>query len=56
MVTARPARSATRNRPSAGALRLLWLAALLLSFLYTHAAGAESASAHVTLGAAAAEH
>ncbi|MFD5325185.1 hypothetical protein [Streptomyces sp. NPDC127092] len=52
MITARAPFSATRSRPTAGPLRLLWLAALLFAFLYTHAAGADSASAHVTGGAA----
>ncbi|MFD7256187.1 hypothetical protein [Streptomyces sp. NPDC059874] len=51
MVTVRAASSAPRTRRSAGPLRLLWLAALLFAFLYTHAAGADSASAHVTGGA-----
>ncbi|MCX5302710.1 hypothetical protein OG304_04490 [Streptomyces sp. NBC_00160] len=32
---------------------MLWLAALLFAFLYTHAAGADSASAHVAGGAVA---
>ncbi|MDK9494455.1 hypothetical protein QEZ40_000329 [Streptomyces katrae] len=36
-----------------GPLRVLWLAALLFAFFYTHAAGADSASAHVTGGAIA---
>ncbi|MBT2440534.1 hypothetical protein J7E93_10500 [Streptomyces sp. ISL-36] len=48
MVTARRASGSPRARINAGPLRLLWLAALLLGFLYTHAAGAESASAHIT--------
>lgn len=56
MVTARAASSATRTRRPAGPLRLLWLAALLFTFLYTHAAGAESASAHVTGGAVTVAH
>lgn len=51
MVTARPPFGTSRTRHSAGPLRVLWLAALLFTFLYTHAAGAESASAHVTGGA-----
>ncbi|MEV7521471.1 hypothetical protein [Streptomyces sp. NPDC091371] len=51
MVTARAASGAPRTRHRAGPLRLLWLAALLFGFLYTHAAGADSASAHVTGGA-----
>ncbi|MFI8106141.1 hypothetical protein [Streptomyces sp. NPDC086023] len=37
---------ASRARSSAAPLRLLWLALLLFGFLYTHAAGADSASAH----------
>ncbi|MFE1788729.1 hypothetical protein ACFW7J_10095 [Streptomyces sp. NPDC059525] len=32
---------------SAGPLRLLWMAALLFGFLYTHVAGADSVTAHV---------
>ncbi|MCJ0874549.1 hypothetical protein [Streptomyces sp. AP-93] len=51
MVTARAAFGAKRARRPAGALRLLWLAALLFAFLYTHAAGADTASAHVVRGA-----
>ncbi|UUU44305.1 hypothetical protein [Streptomyces sp. NBC_00162] len=56
MVTARAAFGATRTRRPAGPLRLLWLAALLFAFLYTHAAGADSASAHVTGGAVTVPH
>ncbi|MFZ3471807.1 hypothetical protein ACODT3_17425 [Streptomyces sp. 4.24] len=56
MVTARAAFSTTRTRRPAGPLRLLWLAALLFAFLYTHAAGAESAAAHVTGGTVAVPH
>ncbi|MFD7323190.1 hypothetical protein ACFV9D_19175 [Streptomyces sp. NPDC059875] len=56
MVSARAAFSTTRTRRPAGPLRLLWLAALLFAFLYTHAAGADSASAHVTGGAVAVPH
>lgn len=55
MVTARTPFRAPRSRRTAGPLRLLWLAALLFAFLYTHAAGADSASAHVTGGAVAAQ-
>ncbi|MFE2166966.1 hypothetical protein ACFXB3_18150 [Streptomyces sp. NPDC059447] len=51
MVTARAASRAPRTRRPAGPLRLLWLATLLFAFLYTHAAGADTASAHVTGGA-----
>ncbi|MFJ8015773.1 hypothetical protein [Streptomyces sp. NPDC096339] len=53
MVTAHAASRAPRTRRPAGPLRLLWLAALLFAFLYTHAAGADTASAHVTGGAVA---
>ncbi|MFE1558985.1 hypothetical protein ACFW6V_28875 [Streptomyces sp. NPDC058734] len=56
MITARPAPGSARTRHQAGPLRLLWLAALLFAFLYTHAAGADSASAHVTGGAVAVAH
>ncbi|MCY0929320.1 hypothetical protein OTB20_24595 [Streptomyces sp. H27-H1] len=56
MVTARLASGASRTRRPAGPLRLLWLAALLFGFLYTHAAGADSATAHVTGGAATVPH
>ncbi|MBT2541797.1 hypothetical protein J7E99_14050 [Streptomyces sp. ISL-44] len=56
MVTARLASGASRTRRPAGPLRLLWLAALLFGFLYTHAAGADSATAHVTGGAVAVPH
>ncbi|MFZ3495970.1 hypothetical protein ACODT5_22605 [Streptomyces sp. 5.8] len=60
MITARAASSAKRVRRPAGALRLLWpaalLFALLFALLYTHAAGAESASAHVARGAVPVAH
>ncbi|WP_405786584.1 hypothetical protein OG753_40215 [Streptomyces sp. NBC_00029] len=56
MITVRPALGTARTRHQAGPLRLLWLAALLFAFLYTHAAGADSASAHVTGGAVAVPH
>lgn len=56
MVTARAASSARRSRRPAGPLRVLWLAALLLALLYTHAAGADSASVHVTGGAVTVPH
>lgn len=56
MITARAASSAKRARRPAGALRLLWLAALLFAFLYTHAAGADSATAHVARGAVPVAH
>lgn len=56
MFTARAASGATRTRRPAGPLRLVWLAALLFAFLYTHAAGAESASAHVTGGVVTVSH
>ncbi|MBW5480573.1 hypothetical protein [Streptomyces bambusae] len=46
MITASPWTGMPRTRAGAGPLRLLWLAALLFGFLYTHAAGADSASAH----------
>ncbi|MFE9842062.1 hypothetical protein [Streptomyces goshikiensis] len=46
MITASRKPGTPRSRTSAGPLRLLWLAALLFGFLYTHAAGADSASAH----------
>ncbi|MFD6892613.1 hypothetical protein [Streptomyces sp. NPDC059957] len=56
MITARAASSARRVRRPADALRLLWLAALLFALLYTHAAGAESAAAHVARGAVPVAH
>ncbi|WP_327308080.1 hypothetical protein OG730_35435 [Streptomyces sp. NBC_01298] len=56
MITAPVASGAKRARRPAGALRLLWLAALLFAFLYTHAAGADSASAHVARGAVPVAH
>ncbi|MFF1497754.1 hypothetical protein [Streptomyces sp. NPDC058304] len=56
MITARAALGTTRTRRTAGPLQLLWLTALLLAFLYTHAAGADSASAHVTGGAVTIPH
>ncbi|MGA5412040.1 hypothetical protein ACPCSC_32895 [Streptomyces lavendulocolor] len=55
MVTARTPFKAPRSRRPAGPLRLLLLAALLFAFLYTHAAGADSASAHVSGGAVVAQ-
>ncbi|MEV6957094.1 hypothetical protein [Streptomyces sp. NPDC051183] len=48
--------STKRTCRQAGPLRVLWLAALLFAFLYTHAAGADSASAHVTGGAVTVPH
>ncbi|MFK0050384.1 hypothetical protein ACIQU4_41040 [Streptomyces sp. NPDC090741] len=56
MITVRAALGTPRTRRMAGPLQLLWLAALLLAFLYTHAAGADSASAHVTGGAVTVPH
>ncbi|MFB6516414.1 hypothetical protein [Streptomyces sp. NPDC056401] len=56
MITAGAASSAKRARRPAGALRLLWLAALLFAFLYTHAAGADTATAHVARGAVPVAH
>ncbi|WP_329125032.1 hypothetical protein [Streptomyces sp. NBC_01353] len=56
MSTARAAFSTTRIRQPAGPLRLLWVAAVLFAFLYTHVAGADSASAHVTGGTATVPH
>ncbi|MEU6883101.1 hypothetical protein [Streptomyces sp. NPDC046712] len=56
MITVLAAFSTTRTRRPAGPLRLLWLAALLFAFLYTHAAGAENTSAHVTGGAVTVPH
>lgn len=56
MITARPAFSTTRTRHQVGPLRVLWLAALLFAFLYTHAAGADSATAHSTAGAITVPH
>ncbi len=56
MTTARAASGAKRARRPAGALRLLWPAVLLFALLYTHAAGAESATAHVARGAVPVAH
>ncbi|WP_407840276.1 hypothetical protein ACE1OC_34575 [Streptomyces sp. DSM 116496] len=56
MITAGAASSAKRARRPAGALRLLWLAALLFAFLYTHAAGADTATAHVARGVVPVAH
>ncbi|MFE6836693.1 hypothetical protein ACFVFI_17910 [Streptomyces sp. NPDC057705] len=56
MVTGRAVPSTRRSRRRAGPLRVLWLAALLFALLYTHAAGADSASAHVTGGATTVPH
>ncbi|MCY0933954.1 hypothetical protein [Streptomyces sp. H34-S4] len=53
MVAARPALGTSRTRHPAGPLRLLWLAALIFGFLYTHAAAPDSITAHVTGGATA---
>ncbi|MFC5799784.1 hypothetical protein [Streptomyces formicae] len=48
MVTARSSRNNPRARLSAGAWRMLWIATLLFSFLYTHGASAETAASHLT--------
>ncbi|MCX5299954.1 hypothetical protein OG898_26270 [Streptomyces sp. NBC_00193] len=56
MITAGAASSAKRARRPAGALRLLWLVALLFAFLYTHAAGADTATAHVARGVVPVAH
>lgn len=56
MITAGAASSAKRARRPAGALRLLWLAALLFALLYTHAAGADTATAHVARGVVPVAH
>ncbi|WKX69127.1 hypothetical protein [Streptomyces sp. XD-27] len=51
MVTARPTSSLLRTRPtSAGPVRALWLAALLLGLLYTHGLSGESVAGHMTAG------
>lgn len=50
MVTAWSRSSLLRARASAGPLRLLWLAALLLAIAFTHGVSAESAQSHVTAG------
>ncbi|MEU2434423.1 hypothetical protein ABZ611_33945 [Streptomyces sp. NPDC007861] len=54
MVTAWTSSSNRRTRLSAGPLRLLWLAALLFSLVYTHGVSAETAAAHMTTSTAAA--
>ncbi|MCX5336708.1 hypothetical protein [Streptomyces sp. NBC_00140] len=51
MVTARSSSGKTRARFSAGPLHVLWLAALLFGFLFTHDATAHSASSHWAAGA-----
>ncbi|MCY0937496.1 hypothetical protein [Streptomyces sp. H34-S4] len=56
MVTTRPPFGTSRTRHPAGPLHVLWLAALLFGFLYTHAAAPDSATAHVTGGATASVH
>ncbi|MGW7102892.1 hypothetical protein [Streptomyces sp. NPDC054838] len=56
MITVRAVLGTPRTRRTAGPLQLLWLAALLLAFLYTHAAGADSATAHITGGAVTIPH
>ncbi|UQA91067.1 hypothetical protein [Streptomyces halobius] len=50
MVTAWSPSSMLRARSSAGPLRLLWLAALLLGVLFTHGVSVESAEGHTTAG------
>lgn len=52
MVTARYRPVLLRTRTSTGPLRVLWLAALLLSLAYTHGASAESAETHATAATA----
>ncbi|MCX4776645.1 hypothetical protein [Streptomyces sp. NBC_01264] len=47
MITARAASGAQRARRPAGALRLLWLAALLFAFLSTHVARGAVPVAHL---------
>lgn len=53
MVTAWSPSGKPRTRFSAGPLRVLWLAALLFGFLYSHGVSAESAAGHQTAGAVA---
>ncbi|MFD7233181.1 hypothetical protein [Streptomyces sp. NPDC059881] len=48
MVTAWSSCNKPRARLSAGAWRMLWMAALLFGFLYTHGASAETAASHLT--------
>ncbi|MEV7870256.1 hypothetical protein AB0P17_30125 [Streptomyces sp. NPDC088124] len=47
MITARPPFGIARARHVAGSLRMLWLAALLIGFVYTHGPGAGSVAGHV---------
>lgn len=56
MVTAWSPSGLLRARSSAGPLRLLWLAALLLSVAFTHGVHAESAEGHAMPGATASAH
>lgn len=54
MVTARQTPRVLRTRSaSAGPLRLLWLAALLLGLLYTHGLSGESVAAHAAANSVA---
>ncbi|WP_431046041.1 DUF6153 family protein [Streptomyces sp. P1-3] len=51
MVTARPPSSLLRaRRTSAGPVRVVWLAALLLGLLYTHGLSGESVAGHMAAG------
>lgn len=56
MVTAWPRSGLLRARSSAGLLRLLWLAALVLTVLLAHGVSTETTEGHVTAGVAASAH
>ncbi|MFD5746991.1 hypothetical protein [Streptomyces sp. NPDC127033] len=47
MITTRPPFGIARARHAAGPLRMLWLAALLIGFVYTHGPDAGSVAGHV---------
>ncbi|MCJ1676348.1 hypothetical protein MTF65_03060 [Streptomyces sp. APSN-46.1] len=53
MVTARSSSGTLRTRSSAGSLRVLWVAMLLFTFLYTHGASTEAVTGHINATAAA---
>lgn len=53
MVTAWSPLCKPRARSSAGPLRVLWLAALLFGFLYSHGVSSESAAGHLSTSAVA---
>ncbi|MEU9378101.1 hypothetical protein AB0D94_30680 [Streptomyces sp. NPDC048255] len=52
MVTAWSSSGMLRTRSSAGSLRVLWVAMLVFTFLYTHGASTEGVTGHINATAA----